>query len=266
MNKLGRPRMTLPDSEISSRYLNGESESSLSVAFGVAVSTIHRRLVSYKVSLRNPVQAKALRTRRTFDSTQEFLGLLDGLVLGDAWIEVDGSSEGRLGIEQRGDRGSWFDLLTTEFEAFGVSSTKAPIKGRVGQINGKKFVGRDALSFRTGKYKPFTNQRERWYPLGKKRVPRDIRLDPKTLAHWYWGDGSTSKGRMAFHTDGFPEEDVRFLQGLLRANHAWTPTVQKRTSGQHILVLHRKEQRQELVSLIRPFCPSCFEYKLNTGE
>lgn len=69
--------------------------------------------------------------------------------------------------------------------------------------------------------------RQRWYPEGKKRVPRDLVLDPLKLAIWFADDGSimpvspTSPSRLQLKlsTHGFPEEDVRFLARLLNARY-----------------------------------------------
>lgn len=65
--------------------------------------------------------------------------------------------------------------------------------------------------------------RQRWYPEGKKRVPRDLAFDSLMLAVWFADDGSimpvspTSPSRLQlkFATHGFPEEDVRFLAQML---------------------------------------------------
>ena len=126
------------------------------------------------------------------------------------------------------------------------------------------FWGKGSLILRTRNYQPFTHQRSRWYPNGIKCIPEDIKLDPLSLAHWYWGDGATSNNgyRMVFHTDGFQKKDVYFLRDRLNALYGWTPTIQQRKYNQFILVINHLRHRKELVEYIQPFCPPCFAYKL----
>lgn len=56
--------------------------------------------------------------------------------------------------------------------------------------------------------------RKKWYPDGKKLVPRDLILTPRTLLHWYIGDGGVSS-ELYLHTQSFPLVDVNFLKYLL---------------------------------------------------
>ena len=266
-NPLGRPKKTLPEGLLA-RFLGGASEAALAKEFKVGRATIHRRLVSLGAITRTAIEARSLQTRRSFTTTDRLGELIDGLLLGDAWIELDRTSEGRLCIEQREDRQSWLIALQSEFEMAGVKCYPGFREPRTARIKGKVFLGKASVTLRTGKYRPFTDQRNRWYPNGSKRVPVDVRVGPHALAQWYWGDGSTSNSgyRMIFHTDGFPEEDVRFLQRRLHEEYGWLPTIQRRNQDCWILALSRKDHRRELVSLIRPFCPPCFGYKLIIKE
>ena len=57
----------------------------------------------------------------------------------------------------------------------------------------------------------FKKQRTRWYPQGKKIVPKDVLLSPESVLIWYLGDGSVKKYSVTLHTNGFTQECVRFL-------------------------------------------------------
>jgi len=202
--------------------------------------------------------------------TPALLGVIDGLLLGDAWIEVNAKSEGRLGLEQTAAHANWVLAVEAAFTHAGVQCTRSVRKPRESQINGNVIRGKGGLVLRTRKYQPFTEQRSRWYPEGQKRVPPDVDLGPLSLAHWYWGDGATSNHgyRMVFHTDGFVEADVVFLRDSLRSLYGWTPTVSRRSGRKDdfILTLSQLKQRHELVELIHPFCPPCFEYKMSIKQ
>jgi len=264
-NPAGRPRKCLPDAQIQTMYLQGISESEISRDLGVSRPTVHRRLISMGVPLRDAVQATSLRNHQTFTMTPELLEVVDGLLLGDAWLEATPKGEGRLCIEQAAKHSGWLDMVEGLFTNTRVRCTRSTRKPRLGEIHGKVVKGNGSVMLRTRKYQPFTEQRLRWYPADVKRVPKDVRLGPIALAHWYWGDGATSnKGyRMVFHTDGFEEEDVVLLQDRLRDLYGWTPTMTRRSGREgFILSLYRAEQRAEMVELIAPFCPPCFKYKL----
>ena len=70
------------------------------------------------------------------------------------------------------------------------------------------------------------NFHKRWYPFGKKIVPRDIKLTKEALLFWYLSDGSidfsnkkkfpnSASYRIRLATDGFLPADNRFLMEKL---------------------------------------------------
>lgn len=68
-----------------------------------------------------------------------------------------------------------------------------------------------------------SKERKRWYPDGKKIVPRDIVLDDLCILFWYLGDGCLCKKkdrpnhrRICFATIGFEDEDIQHLLLLLK--------------------------------------------------
>jgi len=261
----GRPRKALPDREILRLYKDGQSEAQLARQFGTSRGSIHRRLVSMGITTRDAVEATALRTRKTFQVTEAFLELVDGLLLGDAWIEVDGTSEGRLGLEQTVRHEPWLDSVEQEFFRIGISVSRGYRKPRVGLLHGRTVKSKRSATLRTRKYRPFTEQRVRWYPDGGKHVPSDVRLSPRALAHWYWGDGATvNEGYgMLFHTDGFAEEDVARLRSRIKTLYGWATTQRERRPGQFTIGIYRQRDRAQLAALIGPYCPPCFTGKID---
>lgn len=67
-----------------------------------------------------------------------------------------------------------------------------------------------------------TKQYNRWYPNNKKIVPKDIKITPLLLKHWFYGDGSSYKVKnknsvsIKLSTDGFTLVECRFLVQKLR--------------------------------------------------
>jgi hypothetical protein len=221
-----------------------------------------------EIDTRNAVEATALRTKKNFPATEEFLELVDGLLLGDAWIEVNGNSEGRLGLEQTICHEAWLDSVEKEFAQIGVSVSRGYRRPRVGFIQKRAVKSNRSAVLRTRKYVPFTEQRARWYPNGEKHVPDDVRLSPRALAHWYWGDGATVNDGygMLFHTEGFDEQGVARLRFRLQAFYGWVTTQRERRPGQFTIGIYRQHDREHLASLIGPYCPPCFASKIDIKE
>lgn len=78
-------------------------------------------------------------------------------------------------------------------------------------------------SLNTKFHPDFEHYYEQWYygEEGKKKVPRNLILDPLMLKVWYYGDGSIVNNRSSnsctvrLHTDGFDTADVEFLVLIL---------------------------------------------------
>lgn len=66
------------------------------------------------------------------------------------------------------------------------------------------------LNLTSAKFVQIANYHAKWYPKGIKVVPRDLRLTPLVLLHWYIGDGSFNNSISLF-TNGFTKKDVLFL-------------------------------------------------------
>jgi hypothetical protein len=83
------------------------------------------------------------------------------------------------------------------------------------------------VSFFTRKLPIFTEYYNKWYPEGKKIVPKDLVLTPLTIAVWLADDGyihiKRKNGRFSlcigFCTQGFNEDDIIFLRDKLREKY-----------------------------------------------
>ncbi len=105
----------------------------------------------------------------------------------------------------------------------------------------------------------FKEQRERWYPEGKKIVPKDIKLTREMLTQWFMGDGSAGiyahTTNVCLCTNSFSKEDLDFLIEKLKELN-----IESRANKQSILVISKKSHKTFFEHL--GICPiDCFKYK-----
>lgn len=79
-------------------------------------------------------------------------------------------------------------------------------------ITNKEYTAKKSYTFKSMASVSFTKYRNDWYPVGKKIVPKDIKITPTILLHWYLGDGfiSDSNG-ITLATDSFDFDSLDFL-------------------------------------------------------
>jgi predicted kinase len=157
---------------------------------------------------------RAWPTPAEFTTTQR--QVFDGSMLGDGHL---------YGVPSRGRSSSyrvarceadaeylqWQYDLFSDFCRSGVRHTPIPDKR-----TGKTYYRAD---FSTVCMDLFTRERRRWYPDGKKVVPRDVSLTPLSIAVWFCDDGCLILPKMSnrshitvtFATHSFTNDDTGFL-------------------------------------------------------
>lgn len=116
--------------------------------------------------------------------------------------------------------------------------------------------------------------RNHWYKDNFKFVPRTIKLNPKILAWWYMGDGSSTwtldkkSVSCTLSTQGFSKEDTLFLQQQLSNLSISTRIryVKVKDSTNHntgwIINFSGQENVRNFMMMIRPFIIPIFMYKI----
>jgi hypothetical protein len=157
--------------------------------------------------------------KRQLDWTTSFLNedvleALDGFLLGDGHIQEE-KEHGRLscGLEYE----EFCLFLMGHFMSY-----KPLVKNYKddSMSKGIRWQGQ------TKNHPDFYPQCKRWYTLDSKgrrvkKVPKDVRITPKSMMLWYLGDGSVVNDTdsntvvVRFATDGFVPEDNEYLVGLL---------------------------------------------------
>ncbi len=131
----------------------------------------------------------------------------------------------------------------------------------------------------------FAEQLDRWYPGGRKIVPKDLVLTPRMLAWWFMDDGTICRSRprhsnrtgglrsrtyqARLYTNGFVAGDVDFLISELdrfgiksskyHSGHLATPNNCDR--GWYIIM--NKTAWDRLSYVVSPFIPPDLRYKLS---
>lgn len=106
---------------------------------------------------------------------------------------------------------------------------------------------------------------QRWYTDKHKVVPVDFRLTPRTLAHWFMGDGASwqmsgrsNLVRAKFCTNGLPLNDIDRLSRLLCDEGVIAP----RYESDPALFVNDAASVTRLMRIIEPYIVPSLHYKV----
>lgn len=189
----------------------------------------------------------AKRTKRTFNLTENVVAYIDGLVLGDACIQ---KTTPRLTQTFAKRYLEWAKIIKRDLSNFGISSN-ITLYDTFDKRTNKTY---ELAALQTLGYIQFKDFRKRWYPEGKKVVPKDLILFPYTIRNWHLGDGSYSGAQLKFATDGFDDVSILYLKKKLE-ELGFHPFISKRR-----IHFGRKKERNLLLNIIEKL-PLCFSHR-----
>lgn len=202
--------------------------------------------------------------------SKELQEALDGTMLGDACVALAGAGCDTpyftIGHSDQQD-----SLVLWWQKIFGGGLRKKDATVKVDK-RGMKWNS-TSCSTTSSAHPMFTEVRRRWYPEGKKIVPRDLKLTPRMLAWWYMDDGSVCIGhnrtggqrrktpleKYRLYTNGFTQEDVEFLASLLLSEFGIESKVYSYTMGPFIQM--NKENGRKLTAIVAPYVLPQIQYK-----
>lgn len=175
--------------------------------------TILNWLRNHNIPIRSNSESKHIWQANHFDITNEFREWIDGELLGDGCLNSRSKYSAR--VKYSSKYLEYIDYIAESLKHFGIEQS--------GYIRKREpNPGAYSYHYTSKSYNELKDFHTRWYPEGKKIVPRDVRLTPITLRQWYLGDGclyipKTKRRRfITLAAYSFTDDDVYFLIKLFR--------------------------------------------------
>jgi len=181
------------------------------------------------------------------------LVFLRGEILGDGCVKMPGN---RSALYSHGSKYKEYLIwLSGQYDEWGIEQS-----GRINRYKDKK-TGAIYYGYKSRSYPELVPIYKRWYPDGKKTVPKDLELTPIMARQWYIGDGGFNDYKrkhpgIVLSTYDFDQQSVEYLVGeLCRQGFKAMRRPASNTIG---LSAHSV---QDFLNWIGP-CPiSCYDYK-----
>lgn len=145
------------------------------------------------------------------DLTKKQMSIFDGLVISDACISK-ASKNGNARFSLVTKSKEFAEEVYKIFPSFPWSNPAINTRDRYDKRTNKYYSSTTA---RTKVNTFFTEQYRRWYPNGKKIIPKDIQISKDMLLWWYIGDGHLRRKksrpnyrRVELATDSFERKDI----------------------------------------------------------
>lgn len=129
----------------------------------------------------------------------------------------------------------------------------------ISSVNNKEYFSSESFILKSRASVTFTKYRKDWYPNNKKIVPKNIKLTPVVILHWYLGDGNIDSDGITLCTDSFDEDSMFFLLQEL-SNLNFNPLYSEKRN--RIIIPNRRII--EFLNYIGACPVKSFNYKWNT--
>lgn len=195
------------------KYIDEESSSpQIAKLEKVNSQTINNWRKKFNIITRSRGERQHLATGNHCNLSQEALEWINGELLGDACVQSYSSYSAQFCYTSKFP--DYINYVSETLKSFGINQT-----GKIYLLITKfKQYGPSytAFTYSSLKYAELLPIRKKWYPRGKKIVPRDLKLTPITCRQWYIGDGCLSSSKnfrpyIYLCTQGFTISDVEYL-------------------------------------------------------
>lgn len=226
----------------------------------VSQDTIWKRLRKFNIPIRSSGKGVHLRLGNYCNLSQEAREWIDGELLGDGCLTSQSSCSASFNYSSKYSK--YIKYISDTLNSFGIKRT-----GKIRKwFNGESNCGGYYYTSRC--YPELLSIRQRWYPNGKKIIPRDLKLTPLTLRQEHLGDGSLihqqkGKGRpyIQLSTHSFSINDVEWLiEKLHKLNFKAT-----RQPSNNTIYISPYSVKDFLAYIGK--CPiECYKYKWNYNK
>ena len=186
--------------------------------------------------------------------------VLDGELLGDgayAWSSRENSARFDMTVAEKNK--AHVELL------HGILSSQMPLK-LASSKGWYEYKGERIITDRVRLFSLFSHslaeQKRRWYANGKKQAPDDLVLTPTVLRHWYYGDGSMSKG-VLLCSERYSEDVLEMLREKLLT--LGFPTKRYMAHGRRGRLHMGMDASRRFLAYIGPCELNCYRHKWDTG-
>ncbi len=191
--------------------------------------------------------------------------MIDGLILSDAYLErlKNKFSNSRFQLYQSLNHYDLMDKVSKMFFNAGIGVWLEPIIKDGFKKNSTGYM------ICTKRHPVFRQMRLKWYPNGKKIIPKDLVLTPKTIAYWFMGDGHSgwikgihSKSHIGFSTHSFSKYDVELLIEKLKISIKINDWYTKLNKEKDTIELSSSPSVARFFDSISKYIVPSFEYKI----
>jgi len=215
--------------------------------------TILNWLKKLNISIRSREEGIYLSKANHCNLSQETIEWINGELLGDGHLQSKNSHSARFAYSSK--YLEYTKYVSNILASFGIE--------RIGKIRKYYYEKMDCYtySYNSRYYIELLSIRRKWYPNGKKIIPRDLELTPLVCRQWFIGDGSLKHYKnyspyIKLATCGFSIKDVEWL--ILQLSKLGFKTT--RQPNQNLINISTKSTKQFLNYI--GSCPvKCYQYK-----
>ena len=219
-------------------------------------SAIYRWLKKFNIPTRSISEANHLIKANYCNLSDIARQWIDGELLGDGSLQP--RSKHSASFTYTSKHKEYIEYVSNTLKSFRIKQA-----GKIRKRYHKDFNCYD-YNYCSLSYKELLSIRKRWYPNGKKLIPRNLELTPLVLRQEMIGDGclkhsKNGKSFIILSTHGFPIEDVGWLVSQLNE----LGFKSSRQPSENSIYISTYSTKQFLKYIGNKSPTKCYDYKFN---
>lgn len=213
------------------------------------------RLMEHRGKSRE-VNNKAMKLTKRQES------ILTGIILGDGFLQSTGTKNARLRLEHGGKQKEYLLWKAAQFPRLFLGKPSQLIR-----VHPKTKQSYEYWRHQSNSTPVLGEWRKRFYPEGKKHIPKDIAksLNPLAIAVWYMDDGHYyPRDRASFiYLGRVSLEEANIAECAIQNNFGITAKIRDKKNKGFVLFFP-VEETKKFQRLVKPFMLPLFDYKLSS--